>query len=191
MRRQACAEKTDQALMLAVADGDVEQLGFLFDRYHKKLFNYLFHFTGNGPLSEDLVQEVFVRILKYRRTWQSDFGFRAWMFQIARNVRMDYVQRNSRQEVNIEDHAEEFICPLPTPDAAAECQDDMRILLEALKMLSEERREVLLLRGFQGMKFEEIADALKCSVNTIKGRAFTAIRELRDIVHQLKQEKVV
>jgi len=47
MKRQACAEKTDRALMLAVADGDVEQLGFLFDRYHKQLFSFLFHFTGN------------------------------------------------------------------------------------------------------------------------------------------------
>jgi DNA-directed RNA polymerase specialized sigma24 family protein len=50
---------------------------------------------------------------------------------------------------------------------------------------------VLLLRGFQGLKFEEIAEVLKCSVNTIKGRAFRAIRELRDAVHQLNERSVV
>jgi len=132
-----------------------------------------------------------VRILKYRHTWRSDLGFRAWMYQIARNARVDYVHRNAPQEVNIEDHEAICICPLPTPHAAVERQDDMRIALEALKMLSEERREVLLLRGFQGMKFEEIAQALQCPVNTIKGRAFAAIRELREIVRQYRQEKVV
>jgi RNA polymerase sigma-70 factor (ECF subfamily) len=181
---------TDQSLMLAVADGDVAQLGILFERYYKQLFNYLLRLTGNAQVSEDLVQEVFMRILKYRRSWRSECAFRTWMFQIARNVRIDHVQRNIQSIVSLEDNAMEFVCPLPTPDAAAEQKDDMRIMLTALGRLPEERREVLLLRGFQGLKFEEIAAVLKCSVNTIKGRAFIAIRELRAAVNQLKQERV-
>jgi RNA polymerase sigma-70 factor (ECF subfamily) len=181
---------TDQSLMLAVADGDVAQLGVLFERYHRQLFNYLLRLTGNRQMSEDLVQEVFMRILKYRRSWHSECQFRTWMFQIARNVRIDHVQRNLPNAVSLDDHVEEFVCPLPRPDAAAERKDDVRIMLEALERLPEERREVLLLRGFQGLKFEEIATVLKCSVNTIKGRAFIAIRELRAAANQLKQEKV-
>ena len=181
---------TDQSLMRAVVNGNVESLGILFERYHPQLFNCLFRLTGNRQLSEDLVQEVFVRILKYRHTWQEGSQFRTWMFQIARNARTDHARRNARDEVNIEDHVLEFICPLPVPDVAAEKREDMRIMLEALATLSEERREVLLLRGFQGMKFEEIAGMLKCSVNTVKSRAFTAIRELRAAVHQLKGERV-
>jgi RNA polymerase sigma factor (sigma-70 family) len=191
MNVRPLVDVTDQSLMLAVANGDVERLGVLFERYHKQLFNYLYRLTGDAQWSEDLVQEVFVRILKYRHTWQAGCGFRTWMFQIARNVRLDYAQRNPRDEISIEEQMMEFVCPLPTPDAAAERQDDMRILLEALAKLPAERREVLLLRGFQGLKFEEIAEILKCSINTIKGRAFTAIRELRAAVHHCKQEKVV
>jgi RNA polymerase sigma factor (sigma-70 family) len=183
-------EMTDQSLMQAVADGDVPKLGVLFERYHRQLFNYLLRLTGNSQISEDLVQDVFVRILKYRHSWQAECPFRTWMFQIARNVRIDHVQRNVENMVSLEDHAREFVCPLPTPDAAAEQKDDMRIMLSALERLPEERREVLLLRGFQGLKFDEIATVLNCSVNTIKGRAFIAIRELRAAVNQLKQERV-
>jgi RNA polymerase sigma factor (sigma-70 family) len=183
-------EMTDQSLMLAVADGDVVQLGVLFERYHRQLFNYLMRLTGNSQMSEDLVQDVFMRILKYRHSWQSECPFRTWMFQIARNARIDYLQRNIQNEVSLEGHVLEFACPLPTPDVAAERNDDMRIMMAALERLPEERREVLLLRGFQGLKFEEIATVLKCSVNTIKGRAFIAIRELRAAVNQLKQERV-
>lgn len=183
-------ELTDQSLMLAVADGDVAQLGVLFERYHLQLFNYLLRLTGNRQMSEDLVQDVFMRILKYRHSWQSECPFRTWMFQIARNVRIDHFQRNLPNAVSLDDQVEEFVCPLPRPDAAAERKDDMRIMLEALERLPEERREVLLLRGFQGLKFEEIANVLKCSVNTIKGRAFIAIRELRAAVNQLKRERV-
>jgi RNA polymerase sigma factor (sigma-70 family) len=181
----------DQSLMSAVANGDVDQLGVLFERYHKQLFNYLYRLTGNSQFSEDLVQEVFMRILKYRHTWQPGYTFRTWIYQIARNVRMDHLQRHSCDEVSIDEQMMEFVCPHPTPAIIAEQQDDMRIMLEALAKLPEERREVLLLRGFQGLKFEEIAEVLKCSINTIKGRAFTAIRELRMAVHQRKQEKVV
>jgi RNA polymerase sigma factor (sigma-70 family) len=78
---------------------------------------------------------------------------------------------------------------LPTPDRHFEQEEEMRILLAALKKIPEERRDVLLLRGFQGLKFEEIAKVFKCPVNTIKGRAFKGIRELKDAVHLIKREK--
>jgi RNA polymerase sigma-70 factor (ECF subfamily) len=80
---------------------------------------------------------------------------------------------------------------LPTPGEQAEENEEMQLMLDALARLPEEKREVLLLRGLQGLKFEEIAEVLKCSVNTIKGRAFRAIRELRAAVQQLKSERVI
>jgi RNA polymerase sigma factor (sigma-70 family) len=191
MEEQFIDEMTDQSLMLAVREGDVEKLGVLFERYHRQLFNFLFRLTGNRHLSEDLVQEVFVRILKYRHTYRNESQFTTWMFQIARNARIDYLRQSSPEEANVDEHAAEFVSPAPTPAESVEKQDEIRIILEALAKLSEERREVLLLRGFHGLKFEEIAEVTACSVNTIKGRAFRAIRELRAAVQKLKAEKVV
>ena len=79
--------------MRAVRDGDVSQLGQLFERYHARLFEFLNRMTGNRVAAEDLVQDVFVRILKYRGTYRDDGRFETWLFRIARNARADYFRR--------------------------------------------------------------------------------------------------
>jgi len=191
MEQRTTDEASDQSLMLAVREGDVEKLGILFERHHGQLFNFLLRLTGNRHLSEDLVQEVFVRLLKYRHTYRGESQFTTWMFQIARNARIDHFRRSPREEVGMEDEIREHVSLLPTPSERAEHEEETRIMLDALARLPEEKREVLLLHGLQGLKFEEIAKILKCSVNTIKGRAFRAIRDLQVAVHQLKSEGVL
>ncbi len=189
MEDRSADEMTDQSLMLAVREGNVERLGILFERHHSQLFNFLYRLTGNRHLSEDLVQEVFVRIIKYRHTYRGEEHFTTWMFQIAKNARIDHFRRNFHEDANVVNHSTESVSPLPSAAEIMEQQDEMRMLLDALAKLPEERREVLLLRGFQGLKFEEIAEVLQCSVNTIKGRAFRAIRELRAAMHQHTRER--
>src|SRR5277367_1842676 len=80
--------------MQAVRSGDVGKLELLFDRHHRGLFHYFLHVTSNTAVSEDLVQEVFLRILKYRRTYQTGTAVRPWMYQIGRNALIDHVGRN-------------------------------------------------------------------------------------------------
>ncbi len=87
--------------MLQVRDGAGETLGVLFDRYHAPLYNFYTKLTGDRTLSEDLVQEVFLRILRHRKTFRTGTPFRAWIYQIARNARIDHF-RKSRPEVLFE-----------------------------------------------------------------------------------------
>src|SRR5882672_2401578 len=77
--------------MREVRDGEAGSLSILFERHHRPLFNYFVHINGNRDLSEDLVQDVFVRMLKYRRTYQPERPFTAWMYQIARNAHVDTI----------------------------------------------------------------------------------------------------
>ena len=191
MEERSTDKTTDQSLMLAVREGNVEKLGVLFERHHRQLFNFLYRMTGNRFLSEDLLQEVFVRVLKYRHTYRGDLQFTSWLFQIARNVRIDYARQDPHYAENIEKYVLESFNPALTPAERAEQHEEMRILLDALAKLSEEKREVLLLRGFQGLKLEEVAVVMNCSVNTIKARVFRAIRELRTTIQQLKEGKVI
>ncbi len=191
MQQQPVDETSDQSLMLAVQEGDIDKLGVLFERHYVQLFNFLLRLTGDRHLSEDLVQEVFVRLLKYRHSYRGGSQFTTWMFQIARNARIDHFRKAPRAEISMEDDVQERVSMIPTPDESAAHTEEMRIMLEALAKLPDDRREVLLLRGMQGLKFEEIAEVLKCSVNTIKGRAFRAIRELRASIHQRRGERVL
>src|ERR1700726_3749001 len=89
---------TDDALMRCVRDGDVQALAPLFDRHHAALLNFYLRTTGNRASSEDLVQDVFVRILKYRRTYRAGSRFLTWMYHIARHARLDF-QRKRRGEI--------------------------------------------------------------------------------------------
>jgi RNA polymerase sigma factor (sigma-70 family) len=175
---------SDRELMLAVREGAVAQLGILFERHHTQLFNFLLRMTGSRSISEDLVQEVFVRLLKYRHTYRGESEFTTWMFSIARNARIDYLRRSPRDTSSVEDEAHETASAVPSSAELMIRDEESRLLWQAVSRLPEDKREILLLRGVHEMKFEEIAKMLNCPVNTIKGRAFRAIRELRAMVRQ-------
>src|SRR5262245_35600108 len=92
---------SDNSLMLAVRNGDVERFGELFLRHHDRRFAFFYRMTADSAASEDLTQEVFVRMLKYRRTFGDDSEFRGWMYQIARNVRADHFRKRQKEALVI------------------------------------------------------------------------------------------
>jgi RNA polymerase sigma factor (sigma-70 family) len=173
---------TDEDLMLQVRDGAGETLGVLFDRYQAPLFNFYCKLTGNRSLSEDLVQEVFLRILRYRQSYQAGTPFRAWIYQIARNARIDHF-RKVRPQTELQP---EMLPPVVPTDSAQERQQ-AAMLHNALMRLPEEKREVLLLSRFQELKCEEIARLVGCEVSTVRVRIHRALQELRQIFRQLER----
>jgi RNA polymerase sigma factor (sigma-70 family) len=168
--------KSDEEVMLQVRGGAGEMLGILFDRYHGKLFNYYVRLTGNRTLSEDLVQDVFYRILRSRHTYRPGSPFKPWMYQVARNVRTDHFRRPAEVELQ-----EEMTEPFVPPDEMSD-RERNELMRRALLELSEEKREVLLLSRFQDLKYSEIAQLLGCDVSTIKTRVFRAMKDLRRII---------
>ena len=165
--------------MSQVRSGVGEMLGVLFDRYQTPLFSFFYKLTANRPLSEDLVQEVFFRILKYRQSYRPGTPFRAWMYQIARNARVDHFRRQ-RMETSLEPEME----PAVIPGDSAQQQQETQMLYQALLQMPEEKKEVLILSRFQGLKYEEIAQMLGCEVNTVKTKVHRALQELRELFHR-------
>jgi RNA polymerase sigma factor (sigma-70 family) len=174
----------DEDLMLQVREGVGEMLGVLFDRYQSPLFNFYCRLTGDRTASEDLVQDVFFRILKYRQTYKPGTPFRAWMYQIARNARQDY-QRKHPLSLPYEPE----MSPSVVDSDSADAEQQAALLHRALLMLPEEKREVLLLSRFQELKYEEIARLMDCEVGTVKVRIHRALRELRGIFEKLTSGK--
>jgi RNA polymerase sigma-70 factor (ECF subfamily) len=162
--------------MLQVRNGAVDMLGDLFDRYQVPLFNFYKRMTGNRALSEDLVQEVFFRILKYRHTYRDGTPFRPWLFQIARNTRVDHFRRQRPEEP-----WEPELEPAIRPADSAQQNQEAALLHRALMQLPEEKREILLLCRFQELKYEEIGRMLGCEVGTVKTRVHRALQDLRVI----------
>jgi RNA polymerase sigma factor (sigma-70 family) len=174
----------DEDLMLQVREGVGEMLGVLFDRYQSPLFNFYCRLTGDRTASEDLVQDVFFRILKYRQTYKPGTPFRAWMYQIARNARQDYHRKHP-----LSLPYEPEMSPSVVDSDSADAEQQAALLHRALLMLPEEKREVLLLSRFQELKYEEIARLMDCEVGTVKVRIHRALRELRGIFEKLTSGK--
>ena len=177
---------SDNALMEQVREGEVCKLGLLLERHQTLLYNFFLRSCRDRAASEDLVQEVFLRILRYRHTFRGESKFSVWMYSIARNTFADHYRKRQREQPlsEQEDHQ-------PHPDALAldhlAERHEHELLHKALARLSPEKREVLLLSRFQEFKYEEIAAMLGCPVGTIKARVHWALKDLRENFLELTQ----
>jgi RNA polymerase sigma factor (sigma-70 family) len=171
--------------MHAVQGGDLDALGELFERHHRAVFQFLSRTTGDAGAAEDLVQEVFMRILKYRHTYDPASRFQTWLFRIARNARADHFRK--RQPLG--DPVDEAM-GLPTPAEGPQEQLERRLdsqrLERALRRLPDEPRDLLVLARFHAMPYEDIADLLGIEVGTVKVRVHRAIKQLRALFFRLE-----
>jgi RNA polymerase sigma factor (sigma-70 family) len=169
----------DEAVMTEVRAGEVTRLELLFDRHQPGLVRYFQYLTGNRSLSEDLAQDAFFRVLKYRHTYEPGSNFRAWLYQIGRNVYADHLAKQ-KPEVAMPVEAPEIRGHETPPDREFQKKQEAVLLRRALAAMPGEKREVLILSRFQDMKYEEIAQVLQCEVGTVKVRVYRAMRELSD-----------
>lgn len=174
--------------MKLVQDGDSAQLATLFERHHVALFRYLLHLTHNRPLSEDLVQEVFFRVLKYAHSYDPGLPFSVWLFGMARNACFDSLNKRRAEQTGNE--MEEIRSPEPMPEDSIARKQDMKLLQEALRKLPVEKREVLVLSRFHNLRYVDIARILNCETGAVKVRAYRALKELRERFCELRGEKL-
>jgi len=181
--------ETDELLMLAVRDGDLAKLGVLFDRHHRALFDFFVRMTASRTLAEDLVQDVFFRILKYRETFRDESRFKAWMYQIARNARFDHHRKRDSETELPPEIENELPSRSSFPGHDLEHEQQTVLLERALYKLPVEKREVLILSRYQEMKYEQIAEVMGCEVGAVKVRVHRALKELRDVFMKLSTQR--
>jgi RNA polymerase sigma-70 factor (ECF subfamily) len=165
--------------MAAVRDGEVGRLGELFERHGRLFYGYFVRLTGDPEASNDLLQEMFLRILKYRQTYRGMSAFKTWAFRIARNLASDHHRRPHRElplEAAPERHA-----PGVLPLAAIEKTQEIRMLHAAFAALPADRRELLALTHFERLPYTDVAEILSCSMSALKTRVHRAVKDLRAI----------
>ena len=185
-------DTSDNALMSAVTEGAVSKLAILFERHHRPLYRYFISMTRDPQTSEDLVQDVFFRILRYRSTYDPGQSFTAWMYQIAKNANLDRIRQKRGEVIEIDELTmgnREPASSDPDPEASAVRAQDLNRVRQAMELLPPEKREILVFCRFQGMKYEEIAEVLGCGVGTVKVRVYRAMRALAEIYSTLAGEK--
>jgi RNA polymerase sigma-70 factor (ECF subfamily) len=171
---------TDEQLMAAVQGGDSSALGELFNRHHAALFRYFLRMSASASLSEDLTQEVFLRLLKKNETWHRDARFSSWMYRIAHNAFIDQTRRRKWETAMPENM--DIAAPA---GRQLEHDEEQALLHRALMAMPPDKRELLILSRFQGLKYDQIGELLGVETNTVKVRVFRALGQLREIYERL------
>lgn len=173
---------TDNVIMLKVKSGDLDKMALLFQRYHRPLYGFLYHMTGQREVSEDMVQTVYYRMLRSRHTFTGNGEFKTWMYHLARNVLKDHWKKggDSRPMTGWEDRITDGVLV----DEQLEKKQELEILQKRIASLSPESREVLILSRYQDLKYAEIAEVLDISIGAVKVRIHRAINQLKTLYLQ-------
>ena len=177
---------TDETIMEAVKSGDLQQATLLFERYNRRIYNFLARMTMDRTVAEDLSQNVFLRMIKYRSSYRQGARFHSWIYQIARNVFSDHYQ-------SVKNRHSDFVDVDKIRDHMADNDDRDRqeekeaLLHRSMARLTEEQRELLILTRFQQMKYEEVATLLDTTVANIKVKVHRALISLREYYFELER----
>ncbi|MBX7148516.1 sigma-70 family RNA polymerase sigma factor [bacterium] len=173
--------------------GDMNAFNTILRRYQSPLFSFLVSRTKNKSEADDIFQEVFIKVVDKRHLFTTDVSFKAWLYTIARNTFIDAYRKKTRHK---------GLVPLDEkPDDGRALSESLgdndfgldekvsgsnldEILTHILQELPEEQRETFVLRVKSEMTFEEIGEAMDCSVNTVKSRMRYALEELRKIFNK-------
>ena len=169
---------TDEQLIDWVAKGDASCLGTLFERHHKAVYRYCLQITHNAAQAEDLTQDVFLRLLKRSASFAGRGSFKAWMFNIARNVALDYLRKAKRRDETELDEAMDGMIENRSAEQGASGKQGMAALTRALAKLPAELREVIWLGRFEFDSYEELGAALGCKAATARVRMHRAMQRL-------------
>lgn len=151
-------------------------LTVLYRRYSQRVYSYCRKVTADTPVSQDLLQETFVKLYDSGRRGRTVENFPAYLMTIARNLCLSHRSRTQRQFVEFEDFH------VSSNDVPYEQKELLGLIQMALELIPEEFREVFVLREYNGLAYNEIAEIIGCSVDVVKVRIFRAKKRIREIL---------
>lgn len=192
----------DTRLMLAVKDGDAAAFEELMARNQPKVLTMLIHFTDQRELSEDLTQEVFLKVYRARETYTPTAKFSTWLYRIVHNLALNVLRSKQRRpellfggtpQKKNEDgnsHIEENILAKSgyIPTRQYDRKEESEMVHIAMKSLGERQREAILYRHFEGMNYEQIAEVMELSPKAVKSLLCRARQKLAEILSPYMRE---
>ena len=180
-------QPTDEELVAAVLGGDQERFGDLIDRYQGRLVNYLFRLLRNTDDAHDLAQEVLVKVYQVLDRYDPQYKFSTWLFRVAQNAAIDQIRRRRLKVVSLrqeDDEGENRDWDLPSPERGpyGELRNRERgvAIQDAIDSLPWEYRELILLRHFGELPYEEIAKLKQMPLGTVKNKLFRGRQMLKE-----------
>jgi RNA polymerase sigma-70 factor (ECF subfamily) len=180
-------EKSDLELLALTAAGDQAAFAELVRSHQSRVLNLIYRFTWNRQDSEDLAQEVFLKVWKYARTFKGRSAFSTWLYRLAVNTCLNY-----RQKKKSESEPLPLLGDLEAQTTAAGeeivSRERENLLDKALNALPIRQKMALILANFEGKSYEEIAVIMEISISAVETLLFRARRNLATILRPLKNK---
>jgi len=178
---------SDEQLMLQLAEGHQKAAAELYDRYHAKVYGYFVRMTTDREASQDLTQNVFLKVIRYAGSWKDDKVFAYWLFRIARNVLVDFY-RGAKRFYDLDEQPEIAHRDMEDSVRSSEARESYELLLDAMTQLPPGYRELIEMNRFQGFSYKEIAATIDSNENAVKVKTFRAIQKLKEIYEKIMVE---
>ena len=179
----------DSSLVQEALAGNQASFQLLVERYQDRLFSLARHYTRNLVEVEDLVQDTFLKAYSRLESFQQQSSFYTWIYRIATNTILDFLKRRGRSPIQaVEDPEGALDAPqvaIARPDAGMEREEISRVTHSVLDSMPEIFRTVLIMREFENMAYQEIADVLGISIGTVESRIFRARARFKERLLQL------
>lgn len=181
------ALERDAQLMLRVGEGDDTSFSLLLDRHRGPVVHFLYRMVQNQAVSEELAQEVFLRVYRSRATYEPTAKFTTWLFRIATHVALNSI-RDRKNEKGHQSLDEEMLDGAERQLADRQCTVEqemvhevkLREVRQAIEALPQKQRAAVLMHKYEGLDYQQIAGVLKCSESAVKSLLFRAYESLRD-----------
>jgi RNA polymerase sigma-70 factor, ECF subfamily len=184
------ADAPDEDLMVQYQQGEVRAFELLLGRHQRPIFNFILRFVGDRETAEDLLQETFMRVIKGAAAYKRQAKFTTWLYTIARNLCVDQTRRRKHRRhasldapMSASEDSGTLMEVIPGHDMASDRASINKQLHETMQRaiagLSEEQREVFLMREFLDLPFKQIAEVVGVPENTVKSRMRYALEKLR------------
>lgn len=172
------AAREDGTLVSEVLAGNQLSFQLLVERYQARVFQVARHYVRDSAEVEDVAQETFLKAFRNLETFQQQSAFSTWLVRIAINTALDSLKRRGRSPVRAVEDLEAVPArpgrSVAPPDAGMRAEETARVTREVLEDLPAIFRTVLLLREFEGLSYQEMADMLGISIGTVESRLFRA-----------------
>ena len=179
--------QSDNEIIKLVQAGDVSKVGILYERHKKDLFYYFFRMTNDSNKSEDLVQNTFIKVIRFCDKFQADNKFNYWLYSIARNIWIDaYNKKDVLKHAATEEALYDRHDVSNTPVQLIEKEEKNQQLYIALNRLSAQKKEAIVLSRFQGLKYKDIARLTNSTETSVKSRIRRGIEDLKIIMKKLE-----
>jgi len=178
-------------VVLRWTEGNKEAFEVLVRRYMHDAYMIALAYAGDPDDARDLSQEAFIKAYQARRRFDPQRPFFPWFYRILKNHCLNFVQRARRKTESLyyedEPGRERFASERPTPLERLEREERIRIMRAAIDELSDEHREVILLKNFRGFSYKEMAETLDIPIGTVMSRLYYARRALKELVDRIER----